>query len=162
MKRHHRLGGLVIAALFLVVGGASARGDLLTSLTVVVDTAPDGLNRYTYTLTNDAASTQSVNLFQLDVATNAGLGSIAEHHPRDVPHFYLFAIGTAPMAQRHGHGGKLLRHVLDRCDAEGLPAYLEASNPVNIAFYEHNGFRLRNKVTLPDGPTLDLMWRDAH
>lgn len=89
-----------------------------------------------------------------------GLQSISAHHPHDVPHFYLFMIGTEPLVQRHGHGTRLLRHVLDRCDEQDLPAYLESSNPVNVPFYEHHGFRVRDRVTLPDGPTLALMWRD--
>jgi GNAT superfamily N-acetyltransferase len=91
-----------------------------------------------------------------------GLRSIGEQHPHDVPHFYLFAIGTEPIVQGHGHGGKLLHHVLDRCDEQNLPAYLESSNPKNDAFYEHHGFRARGHVTLPDGPTVNLMWRDPH
>ncbi len=90
----------------------------------------------------------------------SGLQSISARHPHDQPHFYLFMIGTEPLRQRHGHGGKLLRHVLDRCDEQDLPAYLESSNPVNVPFYEHHGFRVRDRVGLPDGPTLDLMWRD--
>lgn len=92
----------------------------------------------------------------------AGLQSIGTQHPHDTPHFYLFAIGTEPAVQRHGHGGKLLHHVLDRCDEQDLPAYLESSNPANLPFYEHHGFRSRGQVMLPDGPTVDLMWRDPH
>ncbi len=91
-----------------------------------------------------------------------GLRQLSEHHPHDVPHFYLLAIGTDPSRQGHGLGGKLLRHVLDRCDEQGLPAYLESTNPVNLAFYEHHGFRVVDKVTMPEGPNVDLMWRDPH
>jgi hypothetical protein len=68
----------VATAVLLLIGGtAAARGDLLTSLTVATDPLPGGLTRYTYTLANDPASTELVNLFQLDVAPGAALQAIA-------------------------------------------------------------------------------------
>ena len=48
----------------------------------------------------------------------------------------------------------------DRCDAEGVPAYLESSDPANVPLYERHGFSVTGEVTIVDGPTIPLMWRD--
>ncbi|MFM7536088.1 MAG: GNAT family N-acetyltransferase [Acidimicrobiales bacterium] len=91
------------------------------------------------------------------------LGMLGElvraHHPHDRPHFYLFLLGTA--VQGTGLGGRLLTPVLDRCDADGVGAYLESSNPRNVAFYERHGFRVRWEARpVDDGPLMHGMWRD--
>jgi GNAT superfamily N-acetyltransferase len=63
-------------------------------------------------------------------ATLRALSAIEKHHPRE-PHWYLAVLGTDPPAQGNGLGAALLRSRLDRCDAEGLPAYLESSKEQN-------------------------------
>jgi hypothetical protein len=50
--------------------------------------------------------------------------------------------------------------VLDLCDREHFPAYLESSKERNVDFYARHGFRVRERITLPDGPSLWLMWRE--
>ncbi len=59
------------------------------------------------------------------------------------PHHYLPYIGVAPEAQGRGLGSALMRPILDRCDEERLPAYLEATSERNAALYERLGFELR-------------------
>ena len=58
------------------------------------------------------------------------------------PHVYLFSIGVLRAARGKGLGRRLLAPVLAACDAQGLPAYLENSNPLNTPLYEGAGFRL--------------------
>ena len=88
------------------------------------------------------------------------LTRVEKHHPTE-PHWYLEAIGCVPEARGQGVGGTLLEPVLARCDAEGLPAYLESSNPRNISFYERHGFATRPLFPLPPGcPVITPMWRD--
>jgi ribosomal protein S18 acetylase RimI-like enzyme len=89
------------------------------------------------------------------------LGSImALHHP-EAPHFYLFAVGVHPAHQGGGRGSALLRTVLDRCDREAIPAYLENTKEQNLTFYERHGFRSLASEHLPDaGPPMWFMWRD--
>ncbi len=81
-------------------------------------------------------------------------------HPR-VPHFYLSVLGTDPAAQGRGVGTALLRPVLERCDAEGLPAYLETATGRNAAWYARHGFAVRERLELPgDAPPLWTLWRE--
>jgi GNAT superfamily N-acetyltransferase len=99
----------------------------------------------------------------LGVDAAGRLGALGElvraHHPHDRPHFYLFLVGTA--VQGTGLGGRLLAPVLDRCDADGLGAYLESSNPRNVPFYERHGFAVRWEARpVEDGPLLHGMWRE--
>jgi ribosomal protein S18 acetylase RimI-like enzyme len=82
-------------------------------------------------------------------------------HPRTVPHYYLSLLGTDPARRGHGHGLRLLADNLRVIDAAGSPAYLEASNPVNVALYERYGFERLDSFELPDGgPTVQTMWRE--
>jgi ribosomal protein S18 acetylase RimI-like enzyme len=74
-------------------------------------------------------------------------------HPDDRPHWYLPTLGVEPDSQGRGLGSRLMRPVLDRCDSERLPAYLEASSPRSRALYERHGFEVTKEVRLPkDGP----------
>jgi GNAT superfamily N-acetyltransferase len=82
-----------------------------------------------------------------------------KHHPEE-PHWYLMLIGSDPAVRGTGFGHALMRSRLDRCDAEGSPAYLENSNPKNESYYLRFGFEIMDEITLPDGgPPLWPMWR---
>ncbi|MGH9186444.1 MAG: GNAT family N-acetyltransferase [Acidimicrobiales bacterium] len=80
-------------------------------------------------------------------------------HPKE-PHWYLAVLGTEPLHQGKGFGSRLMAPVLERCDAEGLPAYLESSKESNIAFYARQGFEVSGTVQPPGGPPLYPMWRE--
>ncbi len=77
------------------------------------------------------------------------------------PHWYLALLGTDPAHQGKGHGSAVLRPVLDRCDDEGLPAYLETTKEANLAYYRRHGFELQRELRpSASGPLLWLMWRE--
>lgn len=90
--------------------------------------------------------------------TLAGMEMMDAHHPTE-PHFYLLLLGVDPTLHSRGIGSALLRTVLRRCDAQRLPAYLEATAPRNVALYERHGFVVTDVLHLPDGPPFWPMWR---
>jgi GNAT superfamily N-acetyltransferase len=82
-----------------------------------------------------------------------------KHHPEE-PHWYLGIIGSDPDVRGAGFGQALMRSRLDRCDAEGAPAYLESSKESNVPYYLRFGFEVTGELTIPDGgPTMWQMWR---
>jgi len=87
------------------------------------------------------------------------LGAMERVHPQ-APHYYLHTLGTRRASQGHGVGSAVMAPMLERCDREGVPAYLESSNPRNVAFYARHGFETQGLVRLPDrAPPITRMWR---
>ncbi|MGD9622485.1 MAG: GNAT family N-acetyltransferase [Mycolicibacterium sp.] len=81
-----------------------------------------------------------------------------QNHPEE-PHWYLGVIGSDPDTRGAGFGQALMRSRLDRCDAEGAPAYLESTNEANVPYYLRFGFEVTGEILVPDGPALVQMWR---
>ena len=87
---------------------------------------------------------------------------IERRHPV-APHYYLSVIGTDTEKQGGGIGSALLAPMLHRCDETKTAAYLESSKESNLSFYVRHGFAVRERIELPEGPPLWLMWREpAH
>ena len=76
------------------------------------------------------------------------LSLVEAKHPHE-PHWYLASLGTAVDQQGKGMGGALMRPVLEHCDAEGIPCYLESSKERNLPFYRRHGFEVVEEVPLP-------------
>jgi ribosomal protein S18 acetylase RimI-like enzyme len=99
------------------------------------------------------------------VATNLGttlrlLNLVETKHPQE-PHWYLASLGTAVELQGKGVGSALMRPVLEHCDGEGIPCYLESSKERNLPFYRRHGFEVVEELALPgDGPPVWTMWRE--
>lgn len=88
------------------------------------------------------------------------LTAIEKVHPKE-EHYYLEALGTRQDAQSKGVGSAMIRHLLDRCDAEAMPAYLESSNLRNVPFYARHGFEKTGEIVVGKGaPTVTAMWRE--
>jgi len=88
------------------------------------------------------------------------LAKIERAHPTR-SHYYLAALGVEPQSQGRGLGSALMFPILSRCDAEGVPAYLEASSPRNRALYERHGFEVTEELRVGAGaPPFWGMWRD--
>ncbi len=89
------------------------------------------------------------------------LSAIQAAHP-SAPHWYLEVLGTDPAHQGKGLGAAVLQPGLDRCDVEGLGAYLESSKEANVPFYARFGFEVTGEIVTPKGgPKVWLMWREA-
>jgi ribosomal protein S18 acetylase RimI-like enzyme len=84
-----------------------------------------------------------------------------KHHPHEPPHFYLSLLATDPDHAGHGLGVGLVADCLAEIDAGDPPAaaFLESSNPANVARYERLGFRPTREVELVDGLGATQMWR---
>jgi ribosomal protein S18 acetylase RimI-like enzyme len=88
------------------------------------------------------------------------LALVESMHPHE-PHWYLASLGVAVGRQGLGVGSALMRPVLEHCDTEGIPCYLESSKERNVPFYRRHGFEVVAEVPLPgDGPPIWTMWRD--
>jgi ribosomal protein S18 acetylase RimI-like enzyme len=102
-----------------------------------------------------------LRIFGLRGVTKIGvLDAIERNHPGD-PHHYLAVLGTDPSEQGRGIGSALMAPVIEQCDAEGLPAYLESSKESNVAFYGRHRFEVTKPFAIKGGPTMYFMWRPA-
>jgi len=75
---------------------------------------------------------------------------LAEYTPREA-HWYLNLLATHPHWQRQGLGVMVMAPIAQRCDAEGLPMYLETETLDNVAYYGHLGFTVRSEWDVPLG-----------
>lgn len=83
---------------------------------------------------------------------------LERHIPR--PRWYLGVLAVSPSHQAQGWGARLMRPVLDRADAEGLPVSLETLREENVTYYRRHGFDVAATLTLPGGgPTCWVMRR---
>jgi len=81
-------------------------------------------------------------------------------HP-ERPHWYLPLIGVAPSGQGRGSGAALLRRGLARCDADHVPAYLEATSARSVPLYERFGFKVVGEIKTQTSPPIIPMVRPA-
>ena len=80
-------------------------------------------------------------------------------------HYYLGTIGVEPAVMYGERASRphLWLPVLERCDAGGIPAYLECSSEGNVIFYSGLGFVVTEQLRAPGGgPPIWLMWRDPY
>jgi GNAT superfamily N-acetyltransferase len=100
----------------------------------------------------------SANLqWRLDLVHHA----TEQARPAEAHHFLAFA-AVWPGAQRRGTGTAIISDRLQKLDAAGSPAYLEAPNEAAMSLYSRLGFQPQGKpITLPNGPSMYPMWRTA-
>lgn len=86
--------------------------------------------------------------------------AMANQRPQGA-YMYLWILGTHQDYQSEGRGSRVMLDVLNICDSEGLPAYLESSNPRNQSHFKRFGFEIVGPITgLPDGcPPIKRMLR---
>lgn len=79
----------------------------------------------------------------------------AVEEARREPRWHLAALATDPAHQRRGIAGRLLRHMLERADADRLGVWLETTDPRNVSLYERYGFKT---VAYVEGPAFLPDW----
>lgn len=89
----------------------------------------------------------------------AALELMDQVHAHD-SHAYLFFLATLPRWRSRGIGSAVMREVLDRCDRDGTPAYLEATSLDSQRLYLRHGFEVTGEIRLPGGPSMWPMWRE--
>jgi GNAT superfamily N-acetyltransferase len=115
------------------------------------DTDPRGIDDYDHRLAVTVGRSRD-RFRALDAAMH-------DHHPTE-RHHYLAFLAVHPDHQGNGLGGALLKHHHDFLDADGTPAYLEATGPRNEALYARCGYKARKPyAAAPGGPLLYPMWR---
>ena len=88
------------------------------------------------------------------------LEQMGAYHPVE-PHWYLPLIGVDPHRQGRGIGATLMRRTLARCDRDNCPAYLEATHPRNVLFYERFGFSRLGRIQSGSSPEIIPMLRSV-
>lgn len=107
----------------------------------------------------DAVVERMTSILGPDAARGLELSALLDdHHPHE-PLFYLQFLGVDPRRQGRGVGSALLVTVLERCDEQGVPAYLDATSPRNRRLYERHGFTAIAELAPASGPPLWPMLR---
>ncbi|MFC1981487.1 GNAT family N-acetyltransferase [Chloroflexota bacterium] len=70
-------------------------------------------------------------------------------HMTGCTYLYLLIVGVATELQGKGFGRKLIGAAIEKSEREGLQLYLETETEENVKMYEHFGFRLLKRITLP-------------
>ncbi|MEV4497929.1 GNAT family N-acetyltransferase [Micromonospora arborensis] len=83
----------------------------------------------------------------------------AANHPHP-NHHHLAFLATQPGRQGQGLGSALLRQHHSWLDANGMPAYVEASSPRSRDLYARHGYLAGEPFRVPDGTPFWPMWRE--
>ncbi len=89
----------------------------------------------------------------------SGVNGVEKKHPQ-TSHYYLMVLGVEPSLQGRGVGTQLMAPILERCDRERVPAYLETATERNLPLYQRKGFKVTEEHTIKDGPKVWMMWRE--
>lgn len=91
----------------------------------------------------DGPGSTTEALFDLPPAAKAVMEAYDQEVHGALPdgrHWYLGVLATHPEHAGRGFGRAVMRAGLARAAADGLPAYLETTNPGNVALYERAGW----------------------
>jgi len=88
----------------------------------------------------------------------------AQARPTSPEHWCLSLLATSPDHRGGGLGMRLVEDFLVRVDLQHQPAYLESTNPANLARYRRAGFQRHGSFSPPDRPgvstpAVTTMWR---
>jgi ribosomal protein S18 acetylase RimI-like enzyme len=90
--------------------------------------------------------------FELPAAAKAVMDAYDESVHGAFPatrHWYLGVLATDPQHAGRGLGRAVMRAGLARAAADGLPAYLETTNPANVELYQRGGWSIDAQFDAP-------------
>ncbi len=85
-----------------------------------------------------------------DAATTAAF-------PDNEEYWYLGILAVDPDHQGTGLGSAILKDGMARAHAEGLPAYLETTNPDNVPYYRYHGWDLVQTIETEFGLSIWIL-----
>lgn len=115
---------------------------------------PPGMSNMTYFRMMRVGGLKLVRLLGTD--TISRMNRIASHvaglrkQYLPEPHWHLFPIAVDPKHQGKGYASALMRPMLDRIQSEGLPCFLETLDEKLVSLYEHFGFEVIYKESIPE------------
>jgi GNAT superfamily N-acetyltransferase len=121
-------------------------------------TYPRGVQRETIGILRDLRSVPRLGS-RLLVSIRLQNALARAHHRVKEPHWYLSLLGADPAFQRSGAGSALLAPMLERCDSEGLPVYLETQKEANVPWYHRFGFAVVEELRVRGCPSMWAMRR---
>ena len=98
-------------------------------------------------IADEAKKMEVLNSAVEEAKKNLNLGS----------HIHLLMMGVSQEFQGKGFGGKLLRALIEKAEAEKKSIYLETQKENNVKLYEKYGFSVKKKIILPEPLNLP-MW----
>lgn len=104
----------------------------------------------------------NLNLRNLRIFFSLG-NKLEELHKRDVPrqHWYLWLLAVDTPDQGQGFGSAVLAPELREADTGNTPCYVETAKPINLDFYQKQGFVIKREIQMPGGgPPLWTLVRD--
>jgi hypothetical protein len=81
------------------------------------------------------------------------------HHEVETPHMYLAILGSEPLYRGAGAASAVLQPVLNRCDEQGMAAYLETQKESNLAYYARHAFDVVQKLEVKGVPPIWTLLR---
>ncbi|MFI0470162.1 GNAT family N-acetyltransferase [Saccharopolyspora sp. 5N102] len=146
---HHRL--VELYTLFVAEFGRSVDGVWVTDdCAAVASWLPPGVDGPDEAFM-ERNGPRMVELFGDRAKHAAAADAITEPRRPSEPHWYLASMGTHPDWQSRGLGARVLTPVLERCDAEGIPAYTDTATERNVKFYRAQGFEVIDEADVPEG-----------
>lgn len=72
-----------------------------------------------------------------------------KEHMKGIDFIYLLVIGVSMKHQGQGFGGRLINALIEQSEQSGRALYLETETEPNVRLYEHFGFTMAKKISLP-------------
>lgn len=66
------------------------------------------------------------------------------------PHWHFSLLAVDPKLQGKGYASRMIKPMIKDIESKGYQIYLDTNNPNNVFFYQHFGFKVKEKLIIPD------------